>query len=173
MKLLLIVGAGEYDCSVAEVVFASDEFVGADFFDDAFQELKRVWGVPVLGNVVDLAQWRGLTDCAFVAIGNNVFRQRVTAGLWAAGFSLVNVRHLWTIVSPGAVIGDGSTTMAGAPVGTEARLSDRVIVNCAAVVDNHRLDGDFGRLRVNAAMAGGSVLALLVGCRPGQRWGTV
>lgn len=64
--------------------------------------------------------------------------------------------------------------MAGAIVGTEARLGDGVIVNCAAVVDHHCRVGDFGHLGVNAAMAGGwGAWALGPGCKPHRRWGMV
>ena len=106
MKRLLIVGAGGHGRSVAEAVLDSGGYVVVGFLDDAFLELKQVWDVPVLGKVAELAQWRGVADCAFVAFGNNVLRQRVTAGLRVAGFSLVTVRHPRTIVSPSAVIGD-------------------------------------------------------------------
>ena len=49
--------------------------------------------------------------------------------------------------------------MAGAIVGTEARLGVSSIVNCVSVVDHHATVEDFGHLGVNASMAGG----LLVG----------
>jgi UDP-3-O-[3-hydroxymyristoyl] glucosamine N-acyltransferase len=48
--------------------------------------------------------------------------------------------------------------MAGAVVGTEARLGVGVIVNCVAVVDHDCRVGDFGHLGVGAVMAGGSAL---------------
>ena len=48
--------------------------------------------------------------------------------------------------------------MAGAIVGTEARLGSGVIVNCGAVVDHHAQVHDYGHLGVNACMAGGAVL---------------
>lgn len=171
MKRLLIIGAGGHGRSVAEAVLASGEFVVTGFLDDAFPDLERVWDVPVLGKVADLAQWHGVADCAFVAIGNNAFRQRVSARLRAAGFSLVTVLHPRAIVSPTAVIGEGSAIMAGAIVGTEARLGEGVIVNCAAVVDHHCRVGDFGHLGVNAAMAGGSVLGTAAWMQAGSALG--
>jgi UDP-3-O-[3-hydroxymyristoyl] glucosamine N-acyltransferase len=48
--------------------------------------------------------------------------------------------------------------MAGAIVGTEARLGMGSIVNCGAVVDHHATVEDFGHLGVSASMAGGTVL---------------
>jgi sugar O-acyltransferase (sialic acid O-acetyltransferase NeuD family) len=157
-RLLLIVGAGGHGRSVAEAVAAAGDFVVAGFLDDAFPELDRVWAFPVLGKVADLARFRDAAEHAFVAIGNNTLRRRVTTELRDAGFVLPTIIHPWAIVSPTASIGAGSAVMAGAVVGTEAVLGDGAIVNCAAVVDHHCRVGDFGHLGVNAAMAGGSVL---------------
>lgn len=158
MKRLLIVGAGGHGRSVAEAVLAEGACIVAGFLDDAFPELQRVWEIRVLGKAVDFAQWVGIADLAFVAIGNNALRQRVSLGLQMAGFSLATVVHPRAIVSPTATIGRGSAVMAGAIVGAEACLGEGVIVNCAAVVDHHCRVGDYGHLGVNAAMAGGAVL---------------
>jgi sugar O-acyltransferase (sialic acid O-acetyltransferase NeuD family) len=158
MKRLLIIGAGGHGRSVAEAVTAAGEFVVAGFLDDAFPELDRVWEFPVLGKVADLTRGRDAADHAFVAIGNNALRRRVTTELRDAGFVLATVIHPRAIVSPTASIGAGSAVMAGAVVGTEAVLGEGAIVNCAAVVDHHCRVGDFAHLGVNAAMAGGSVL---------------
>jgi sugar O-acyltransferase (sialic acid O-acetyltransferase NeuD family) len=158
MKQLLIVGAGGHGRSVSEAVAAAGEFEVVGFLDDAFPGLDRVWKIPVLGKVADLAKFRGVADHAFVAIGKNPLRQRMTVELQEAGFLTVTIVHPRAIVSPSARIGAGSAIMAGAIVGTEAVLGEGVIVNCAAVVDHHCQVGDFGQLGVNAAMAGGSVL---------------
>lgn len=48
--------------------------------------------------------------------------------------------------------------MAGAIVGTEARLGVGAIMNCGAVVDHHATVEDFGHLGVNASIAGGKLL---------------
>ena len=171
MERLLVVGAGGHGRSVAEAVAASGAFIVAGFLDDAFPELERVWDVPVLGKVADLAHWCGAADFAIVAIGNNALRQRVTGELRGGGYSLATVIHPRAIVSPTAVIGAGSAVMAGAIVGTEARLGDGVIVNCAAVVDHHCRVGDFGHLGVNAAMAGGAVLGASAWMQAGSALG--
>lgn len=157
-QLLLIVGAGGHGRSVAEAALLSGEFAVTGFLDDAYPEVARIWDIPVLGKIVDLAQWRGTADFVFVAIGNNVFRQQITRELRGAGFSLASIIHPKAIVSPSALIGDGVAIMAGAIVGTEARLGEGVIVNCAAVIDHHCRVGDFGHLGVGAVMAGGAVL---------------
>ena len=48
--------------------------------------------------------------------------------------------------------------MAGAIVGTKAKLGLGTIVNCGAVVDHHACVEDFGNLGVGDCIAGGTVL---------------
>lgn len=60
-------------------------------------------------------------------------------------------------MSPSSLIGAGTAVMAGAIVGTEARLGLGEIVNCGAVVDHSTVE-DYGHLGVNASMAGGTLL---------------
>ncbi len=158
MQRLLIIGAGGHGRSVLEAVAAVGEFTVVGFLDDAFPGLERIWEIPVLGKVADLARFCGAADYAFIAIGNNALRQRITVQLREAGFMPATVVHPRAIVSPSAIIGAGSGVMAGAIVGTEAVLGEGAIVNCAAVVDHHCRVGDFGHLGVNTAMAGGAIL---------------
>ena len=108
--------------------------------------------------MAELGGFRALADHAFVAIGNNAVRQRITAQLREAGFQPATVVHPRAIVSPSAIIGTGSAIMAGGIVGTEAVLGEGAIVNSGAVVEHHCRVGDFGHLGVGAVMAGGAVL---------------
>ncbi len=61
-------------------------------------------------------------------------------------------------VAPSAVLGKGSVVMAGAILGTVARLSVGSIAICGAEVDHHVTVKDYCNLGVNANKAGGTVL---------------
>jgi len=124
----------------------------------AHSSLEVALGLPVLGVMASLAQNRNVADQAIVAIGNNTVREKLMQQLAEAGFALATVFHPRSCVSPSEVVGEGSTIMAGAIVGTEARLGVGAIVNCGAVVYHHATVQDFGHLGVNASMAGGTVL---------------
>ncbi len=157
-RRLLIVGAGGHGRAVAEAAKAAGQYEIAGFADDAVPASARIFDIPVLGAICDIASMRAQADSAIVAIGNNAIREGLTDQLLQAGFALATVIHTRAIVSPSADIGPGSAIMAGAIVGTEAKLGRGVIVNCAAVVDHHAEVDDFGHLGVNACMAGGAKL---------------
>lgn len=57
-----------------------------------------------------------------MAIGNNAVRVNLMGQLGAADWGFATVVHPRAIVAPSAVLGAGSAVMAGAIVGTEARL---------------------------------------------------
>jgi sugar O-acyltransferase (sialic acid O-acetyltransferase NeuD family) len=155
---LLVVGAGGHGRSVAEAAELSGQFEVVGFLDDALPAGKSVFNVAVLGPMVSMDQHRAAAGQTIVAIGNNAVRQKLLQQLASAGFVLATVIHPRAIVSPSAILGEGSAVMAGAIVGTEARLGVGSIVNCGAVVDHHAIVEDFGHLGVNASMAGGTVL---------------
>lgn len=155
---LLVVGAGGHGRSVAEAAELSGEFEVVGFLDDSLPAGETVLGLPVLGPVASMANHRATADQATVAIGNNAVREKLMQLLAEAGFEWATVVHPRAIVSPSAVLGDGCAVLAGAIVGTEARLGVGSIVNGGAVVDHHATVEDFGHLGVNASMAGGTVL---------------
>lgn len=155
---LLVVGAGGHGRSVVEAAELSGQFVVVGFLDDSLPAGETVLGLPVLGPAASMAQHLATADQAIVAIANNTVREKLLQQLAAAGFKWATVVHPRAIVSPSAVLGAGSAVMAGAIVGTEARLGVSSIVNCGAVVDHHATVEDFGHLGVNASMAGGTVL---------------
>jgi len=154
----LIIGAGGHGRSVAEAAELSGAFAVVGFLDDSLPAGEAVLGASVLGPVLSMVNHCALFDRVIVAIGNNRLRETIVDQIEAARFEMATVIHPRAFVSPRAVVGKGSTVMACAVLGTEAKLGVGTIVNCAAVVDHHAQVEDFGHLGVNASMAGGSIL---------------
>ena len=155
---LLVLGAGGHGRSVAEAAELSCRFDVVGFLDDSLPAGETNLGLPVLGPVASMSVYRTCADQVIVAIGNNAVRESLMGQVGEAGFEFATVVHPRAIVAPSAVLGAGSTVMAGAIVGTEARLGSGSIVNCGAVVDHHAIVESYGHLGVNASMAGGTVL---------------
>jgi sugar O-acyltransferase (sialic acid O-acetyltransferase NeuD family) len=161
---LLIIGAGGHGASLAEAAELSGAFDVVGFLDDALPVGETVLNSTVLGSISGLSNGDSLErylvacDQAIVAVGNNSVREMLARQLADAGFSMATIIHPRAFVSPSAVVGSGSSVMAGAIVGTAARLGLGSIVNCGAVVDHHARVEDYGHLGVNACMAGGSLL---------------
>jgi sugar O-acyltransferase (sialic acid O-acetyltransferase NeuD family) len=168
---LFIVGAGGHGRSVAEAANLSGAFTVIGFWDDSLPVGEVVLGVPVIGAVHSIRDVSTSGVHVVVAIGNNLVREDLIHRLSSFGFCLATVIHPRAFVSPSAVVGYGSAIMAGAIVGTEARLGIGTIVNCGAVVDHHAVVEDFGHLGVNAGMAGGTVLGRCAWMQAGSALG--
>lgn len=96
-------------------------------------------------------------DAPFIiAIGNNATRRHY-AGLLKLKASEVLI-HPTAIVSPKAVIGNGSVIMAGAIVNADAQIGKHVIINSGAVVEHDCVIGDFSHISPNASLAGGVLI---------------
>jgi sugar O-acyltransferase (sialic acid O-acetyltransferase NeuD family) len=155
---LLLVGAGGFGRAVADAVLASNRFMPIGFVDDRWPDLPAVWELPILGRLADLPHLRGRASAAVIAIGDNARRRAAFELAAQAGFELVNVIHPKAHVSYHVTLGRGVVVMAGAILGTEARLDDGAIVNVGAVVDHQARVGAFAHLGVGACMAGGATL---------------
>lgn len=153
---LLIIGAGGHGRSIAEAALAGDTWRPIGFVDDSVTHSSL--GLPVLGPMSRLAEYRAVAECAIVAIGNNRVRETLHLQLRALEFRPATTVHRSAVVSPTARFCEGCAIMAGAIVGTEAVLGEGVIINCGAVVDHHCHVDDYGHLGTNACMAGGSRL---------------
>jgi len=154
---VVIVGGGGHAKVVIESLRAAGETVAA--IVDADPTPREVLGVPVVGDDLALAGLRaqGL-ERLFVAIGDNVLRQKLGRRARDHGFRLVNAVHPSAVISSSASLGLGVAVMAGAAINAESQIDDLAIVNTGAVVDHDCRLGAACHLGPAAALAGGVTL---------------
>lgn len=147
---VLLAGAGGHGKVVADALQSAGRHLSLSFVDDC----EALWGGSILGVQVlgALCSVLTATDQVHVAIGNNVIRQRVSAGVERS--RLLSVRHAMALVSDHAELGSGCFVAAGAVVGPCARVGDGVIVNHGAVVDHDCQVGHFCHIAPLASLAG-------------------
>lgn len=141
---MVIYGASGHGKVIEDAVEAMGQKVSC-FIDDN-EALCQVHGKPVV---------RGL-DAHFgepliIAVGDNAIRKRIASGICA---DYGRVVHPSAIISPRAMVGEGSVVMAGAVVQTDAVIGRHCIVNTAAVVDHECQVADFVHLSPHATLCG-------------------
>lgn len=170
---LIVVGGGEH----ARVVV------------DAARTRPDLWHVrgfvdprPVAQTVALGLEWLGddsralatqLPHHAFVlgvgAIGPGSVRAAIVTRYDEAGVSWATVVHASAVVSPTALLGEGTAVLAGAIVNPGAVVGRHVVVNSAAVVEHDVRVGDLAQIAPAAAVGGGASLGrdcyLGLGCR--------
>lgn len=94
------------------------------------------------------------TTAAFVAVGDNRVRQRLTGQLHALGFGTPAAVSGRAIVSPTARIEAGTFVMHGATVGPYSVVGAGAIINTNASIDHDCTVGAFAHLGPGSTLAG-------------------
>lgn len=133
--------------------------------------------VPHLGGDECLATLVARTPAAFVAVGDNLTRQRLFALAASMGFDLVSAVHPSAVISPSAHLGSNVLVVAGSVINAYARLDDGVIVNTGASVDHDCHIHAFAHVAPGARLAGnvelgeGAFVGVGASVTPGRRVG--
>lgn len=132
MNSLLILGAGGFGHMIQETarLLGYEDVV---FLDDAVKE------PDVVGKCCDYEDFREKYDTAVAALGDNNMRLYWTEKLMEAGYQVPAIIHPSAVVSPSAVIGNGTFVMQRAVVNTHTVIEHGVLVNSGAVVDHDSL----------------------------------
>lgn len=156
---LVIVGAGGHGRAVAEAAELDGSWSEIVFVDDNYPRQSTSGPWRIAGQPGQLGALAEPGDAVIVAIGNQGVRERLMREQEALGIPFATVIHPRACVSPYATVGAGCAIMAGAVVGTAAKLGRGVIVNANATVDHDAVVGDFSHLGVGVQLAGGVVVA--------------
>jgi len=155
---IAIVGAGGHGRVALECLELScgiaDEVV---FYDDRWEHLGAVDGVPVFGPVESLAS-DARFERVFVGIGDNRARRRISLLLERGGKTFLTIRHPKTTISPRAVIGEGTITVAGTVVNRDARVGRDVILNTVCSIGHDCVVDDYAQVSPGVNLGGACVV---------------
>jgi UDP-perosamine 4-acetyltransferase len=174
---VVVIGAGGHAAVCIDLLLESGiDVVGAVSAAPSARQLQ----VPVLGTDEQLPRLyaEGIRQ-AFVAIGDNRGRRRVTAEVEALGFTLVNAVSPRAHVAESVRLGAGISVMAGTVVNAYTTLGNGVILNTGATVDHDCVLEPFVHIAPGCHLAGtvfaaegvfvGIGSSVIPGCRLG-RW---
>ena len=127
---LIILGAGGYGRTIADLASQSEEYKDIKFLDDNAE------GLNVIGKIQENALFIDDDTFFYPAIGNNEFRCKLIYELLSVGGNVVSVIHPTAYISPTAKIGVGVAILPNSSIGTNVILGDGCIVNMHVVVDH-------------------------------------
>jgi sugar O-acyltransferase (sialic acid O-acetyltransferase NeuD family) len=170
-KHLVIVGAGGHGQAIADLALSISAFQKISFLDDAYPKNSHAVGLSIVGNTDTLFLDEFEFDACIVAIGNNRVRELVIQRILSEKLPLINLIHPKAFVSNFAQLGLGIAIMAGAVIGTNAKLGLGSLVNANATVDHDCILEPFSHLGVGVQLAGGVYIGksswLQAGCSAG------
>ena len=130
MKKLLILGAGGYGKTIADVAAQLGCYDRIAFLDDGQS------GGCILGSCGEYARFVGEFDEIYPAFGNNRFRMVWISRLLEEGVCIPTLVHPRAYVSPSAKLGIGTMVLPMAVVNTGVTVGNGCIINIGALIDH-------------------------------------
>lgn len=127
---LIILGAGGYGRTVADVAAQTGSFDEIAFLDDNSKS------EDVLSSCGDFARFNDGDTSFYPAFGNNENRVGWLVHLVEKGCNLPTIIHPSAYVSPTAQIMPGVVILPQAVVNTNCQVKHGCIINCSAIVDH-------------------------------------
>jgi sugar O-acyltransferase (sialic acid O-acetyltransferase NeuD family) len=155
----MIIGASGHGKVAADIALKMNQWDSIEFLDDKMVG-SVVMGFNVVGNTEDRIRYIPSHDF-FVAIGNNVVREKI--------FGLLEENHatIATLIHPSAVIAydvqiDRGTLIApNAVIGPSTKIGKGCIINTSASVDHDNQIDDFCHISPGAHLAGEVIIGKL------------
>lgn len=131
MRKLLILGAGGYGKTVADVAIQLGYYDKIAFLDDV-----KVGQPGILGNCDEVYSFADENTEVYPAFGNIEVRMTWIARLLANGITVPTLVHRDAYVSPRATLGTGVMVLPKAVVNTGVTVKSGCIINIGALVDH-------------------------------------
>ena len=128
---LIIIGAGGYGQTVADLAVQSGKYDNIIFLDDN-EELLRM-GVTV-GRCSDYVSYK--SDEIYPAFGNNTSRLEWINRLISEGFKVPLIIHPTAYISPRASVDVGTVVLPKAIINTDTKVEKGCIINLGAIIDH-------------------------------------
>ncbi len=164
MKKLVVVGAGGHARSVLDIALQNNDF---DIVGSVDPKPGSVLGIPVIGTDKDLEELykKGIQNI-FIAIGDNLLRQKLFNQAVDIGFNPVNIIHKSAVISPRTTLGNGICVMAGAIINVNTVIEDNCIINTNCSIDHDCL------IKRSSHVAPGATISGTVNIGEGVHLGT-
>lgn len=127
---LIILGAGGYGRTVADVAAQTGAYSEILFLDD------NSAAPDVAGRCAEFARFQDGQTAFYPAFGNNEGRLAWLCRLQEAGCAIPTIIHPTAYVSPTAKVEPGVVILPHAIVNTNCTVKTGCIVNCGAIVDH-------------------------------------
>lgn len=149
---LIIIGASGHGKVVADIAIKMNKWQNIAFLDDD-ETIKSTIGLDVIGKTADASIYKGEADL-FVAIGNNIIREKLQEKLIKEGFNIVSLVHPSAIIGIDVEIGVGTVVMAGVIINSSSRIGNGCILNTSSSLDHDNVIGDYVHISPGVKTAG-------------------
>lgn len=159
---LIILGAGGYGRTVADIAQQSGRYTSIAFLDD------NSTAADVVGKCGAFADFIDADTEIYPAFGNNAGRLDWINKLQAAGAVVPTIIHATAYVSPTVKLGAGTMVLPKAMINTATEIGRGCIINCGAIIDHGCVIEDGVHICLGAIVKGENRVASLTKIEAGE-----
>jgi sugar O-acyltransferase (sialic acid O-acetyltransferase NeuD family) len=155
LEQVVLIGYSGHALVVADIMYAMGHAVIGYF--DIEAKASNPYALQYLGserNTDDLGKVVSRGVVFALGLGQNQARKNAFEFLSDSRLTAITGTHLSAIVSPTAIIGEGSMVMPRAVVNALATVGKACIINSGAIVEHECIIGDFVHVAPSATLAG-------------------
>jgi sugar O-acyltransferase (sialic acid O-acetyltransferase NeuD family) len=153
---LLIVGAGGHGRCCLDIVRENNVYEEICFLDDSGMG-SIVNGVKIAGNIESLNSYSSDYH-VFVAVGNNVFREKLMIQAKELGHKVITLVSSKSIVSDYAIVQEGTVVFPGAVVEANAKIGRGCIIAANTTINHDAVIEDYALVNSNSVIRPNAVL---------------
>ena len=157
-KKLLILGAGGFGQTIAEVAELLGNWESINFVDDRWPGQQQAGCYPIISNIQALENLNTHNFEAIIAVGNSQIRKKWQQLLRDLSIPMTTIIHPQAVIAPSAKIGQGVSIMAGCVIGANTIIQDGVILNIGTLLDHDVVIEALSHLSVGVKVAGGKTI---------------
>lgn len=149
---LMIIGASGHGKVVADIAIKMNKWGDIAFLDDD-NSVKTCMGFEVIGKTADAIRYKEEADF-FIAIGNNVTREKIQEKLINEGVSIVTLIHPSAVIGSDVEIKTGTVVMAGVVINSSSRVGKGCIINTSSSLDHDNIIEDYVHISPGSNISG-------------------
>lgn len=149
---LLIMGASGHGKVVADIALKMDVWKYIAFLDQD-ESIVSSLGIEVIDKSVNAFRYAKDYDI-FVAIGNNIMREKIIVELIAAGANVPILVHPRATLGKEVEVEVGTVIMAGVVINCCTKIGKGCIINTGATIDHDNVIDDYVHISPGAHLAG-------------------
>ena len=157
-KKLLILGAGGFGQTIAEVAELLGNWESISFVDDRWPKQQQIGSYTIISNIQSLKNLNNHNFEAIIAVGNSQIRKKWQQLLLDLSIPMTTIIHPQAVIAPSAKIGQGVSIMAGCVIGANTIIQDGVILNIGTLLDHDVVIEALSHLSVGVKVAGGKTI---------------
>ncbi|OKL36554.1 acetyltransferase [Domibacillus mangrovi] len=150
---IIVLGNGGHSKVIQDMLVTLGDYELIAVLDDKYQESKEENGV-IYGPFSLLTCLLNQDVKAVIAVGNNAIRKKLAGSLPLRPDQYVSIIAPTAVVSPTAMIGNGSVVMPNAVINAEASIGRHCIINTGAIVEHENTIGDYVHVSPHATLTG-------------------